>query len=72
MIYFSKYAEQKFEILNRHKVYITKEDVKNAILEPDKLEKRKTRQSATKDGLRVVFSVQGEVKKILTFYPLKK
>jgi hypothetical protein len=36
MITFSTYAEQKFDILNRHKVYITREAVLDAVSTPKK------------------------------------
>jgi len=40
MIYFTKYAEQKFDILNKHKVYFTREQVEDAVKFPDKVEKK--------------------------------
>jgi predicted HTH transcriptional regulator len=71
MIYFTKYAEQKFDILNRHKVYITREDVVDAINSPDKTEKRGKYLFAVKENVKVVYKNEGEVKKIYTFYPVK-
>ena len=42
MIYFTKYAEQKFEILNKHKVYITREQIIEAVNLPDQVKKKES------------------------------
>jgi hypothetical protein len=71
MIYFTKYAEQKFDILNKYKVYITREDVIDAVHSPDKATKRGKYIFATKESIRVIYKNEGQVKKIFTFYPTK-
>jgi hypothetical protein len=71
MIIFSSYAEQKFDILNRHKVYITREAVIDTISTPEKIN-RKGRCFATyKDGLGVIYKKEESAIKIITFYPVK-
>lgn len=71
MIYFTKYANQKFDILNKHKVFITKEQVEDAVKTPDKIEKKGKYFSAVKDGVKVVYVKEGGVDKIITFFPVK-
>ena len=71
MLYFTKYAENKFEILNRHKVYFTREQVEDAMAAPDKTGKKSGLSCAQKDGLKVVYKKEAGVLKIITFYPIK-
>jgi hypothetical protein len=72
MIYFTKYAEQKFEILNKHKVFITREQVEETVKLPDKTEKKGRLTSACRDGVGVVYKKEGDIIRVLTFYPLKQ
>ncbi|MGA2666857.1 MAG: hypothetical protein ABSE91_02045 [Patescibacteria group bacterium] len=39
MIYFTKHAKEKFEILRKHKFSISKEQVTETIMNPDKIDK---------------------------------
>ena len=71
MIYFTKYAEQKFDILNKYKVFFTKEQVEDAIANADKTIKKKKYWTAQKDEIAVVYKKEGDVIKIITFYPVK-
>ncbi len=71
MIYFTKYAEKKFDILNKHKVYFTREQVEDAVKLPDKLEKKGKYLAARKDGVKVVYIIENEIIKIITFFPVK-
>ena len=71
MIYFTKYAEQKFDILNKYKVFFTKEQVEDTIKVPDKVSKKNRYFVAQKDGAAVIYKKDGGVIKIITFYPLK-
>jgi hypothetical protein len=71
MITYTSYAEQKFEILNRHKVYITREQIADAILVPDKLNLKDKHACAHKDGVGVVYRKDGEFIRVLTFYPIR-
>jgi len=70
-IYFTKYAEQKFEILNKHKVYITREQVESAVKIPDKARRKGKIFSACKDGVEVLYKKEGEASNIITFFPIK-
>ena len=71
MIYFSKYAEQKFEILNRHKVFYTREQIEDAVNLPDKVRRRTGFWFAQKENVKVVYKKDGEIIRIITFYPVK-
>jgi len=71
MFYFTKYAEKKFDILNKHKVYFTKEQIEEAIKLPDKAGKKGKLFSSRKDNVKVVYGKEGELIKIITFYPVK-
>lgn len=72
MIYFTKYAEQKFEILNKHKVYFIKEQIEEVVKTPDKVTKRKEYFKARRDGIKVIYKMEGEAIKVLTFFPVKE
>ena len=71
MFYFTKYAEKKFDILNKYKVYFTREQVENAIKIPDKTSKREEYLTAYKDGVGVIYKKEDGLNKIITFYPIK-
>ena len=71
MLYFTKYAEQKFDILNKYKVFFTKELVEDAIKSPDKTIKKRKYLTAQKDDIAVIYKKDSDVIKIITFYPIK-
>jgi len=71
MIYFTSYAENKFDILNKHKVFLRKEEVENALKLPEKIIKRGKFFINYKDGIGVVSQKEGEIIKVITFYPVK-
>ncbi len=71
MIYFTKYAEQKFDILNKHKVYFTKEQIEDVINLPDKAGKKGEYITARKDDVKAVYQKSNGVMRIITFYPVK-
>ncbi len=71
MFYFTKYAETKFDILNKHQVYFTREQIADAVGAPDKIGKKGKLITAQKEGLKVVYKKDGDVLKIITFYPIK-
>ena len=71
MLYFTKYAEQKFNILNQHKVFITKEQVESAVNSPEKMDKKGKYVCSQKEGVKVVLKKEGDLYKIITFYPVK-
>lgn len=71
MIYFTKYANNKFEILNKHKVYFRREEVEETVSAPDNLRKSGKNYFAHKDGVGVVYEKEwGEIK-VISFYPVK-
>lgn len=72
MIHFTKYAEQKFDLLNRHRVFITKEQVEDVLRSPETVEHDKRYGWYYKDGLRVVCRPEGHVTNVITFYPVKR
>jgi hypothetical protein len=71
MLYFTKYSEQKFDILNKHKVFITREQIEDTVKIPDKVVKKRSYFLASKDGVAVVYKKEGEIIRIYTFYPIK-
>jgi len=71
MPHYTKYAEQKFDILNKYKVFFTKELVEDTIKTPDKIIKKKSHWTAHKDGVAVIYKKEGDIIKIITFYPIK-
>ena len=71
MLYFTKYAENKFDILNKHKVFFTREQVEDAVFLPEKLGRKAGFATARKDNLKVVYKKEAGVIKIITFYPVK-
>lgn len=70
MIYFTKYAENKFDILNKHKVYFTREQVEDTIKSPDKTGKKGKYLFARKDEIKVIYQKDGEMIRVITFYPV--
>ena len=71
MLYFTKYAEKKFDILNKHKVYFTREQIEETLKLPDKTEKKGKYLTARKNGIKVIYKREDEMIRIITFYPIK-
>jgi len=71
MIYFTKYAEKKFDILNKYKVYFTREQVEDTVKKPDKVKKKGNYLAARKENCKVVYKKEAGVIKVITFYPVK-
>jgi len=72
MTHFTKYAEQKFEILNKHKVFFTREQIEDCLKLPDKTGKKGKCLTAEKERIKVVYKKEKNINKIITFYPIKK
>jgi hypothetical protein len=72
MVYFTKYAEMKFEILNRHRVFYTKELVEETILGPDKAGRKNGFLTAEKEGLKVIYKEDNGCKRVITFFPVNE
>ena len=68
---FSKYAEQKFDILNKYKVFYTREDILDVVDRPENVGKKNKMISAEKNNIKVLYKIEGGKKKIVTFYPVK-
>ena len=71
MIYFTKYAERKFDILNKYGVFFTREQIEDTINNADKINKKGNYSAARKDKIKVVFQKKANIIKIITFYPIK-
>lgn len=71
MIYFTNYANQKFEILNKHQVFFRKEEIEDTVNNPDKAAKKGRYFHASKGGIKVIYGKKEEVLRIITFYPIK-
>ncbi len=77
MIYYTKYAEKKFDILNKHGVFFTKEQIKDTMKTPDKTDVISTNTnknnfySCEKDGIKVIYKKESGITLIITFYPTK-
>lgn len=70
MFYFTKYAEQKFDILNKHRVFFTKTDIKEVVKSPNEINKKGKYLIVKKDNIKVVYLKENELIKIITFYPV--
>ncbi|MBA4319842.1 MAG: hypothetical protein C0412_15700 [Flavobacterium sp.] len=71
MLYFTKYAEQKFDILNKHNVYFTREQIENIVNAPDKVGKKGKFLTAQQKNIKIIYKKEGEIIKVITFYPIK-
>ena len=71
MFYFTKYAESKFDILNKHKVYFTREQIEDTVGTPDKVGKKGKLLIAQKEDIKVIYKKEEEIIKIITFFPIK-
>lgn len=67
----SSYAQSKFDLLNKHKVFIRQEQIEEAVALPDTVKKRGKFYFAKRDGIGVIYVLENEVKKVITFYPIK-
>ncbi len=75
MITFTKHALNKFEILNRHNCFITKDEVLNILTTPNKVDTSNApllmAEGASDDKtIRVVYKEGLGVQSVLTFYPI--
>ena len=71
MIYFTSYANNKFDILNKHKVFLRKEEIEEAATAPDEVIRQGDYFGAVKDGIKVIYKKEGEIIKVITFFPIK-
>ncbi len=71
MLYFTKYANQKFDILNKHKVYLTRQQIENVLKFPEKQGQKGKYKTAEKAGIKVIYQRNNKINKIYTFFPVK-
>lgn len=71
MIYFTSYSNQKFDLLNKHRVFLRKEEIEEAVLSPDEIKKQGKYFGATKNSVKVIYKKENEVIKVITFFPVK-
>lgn len=71
MIYFTNYANKKFDILNDYKVFITKEQVEDVAQYPEQTIKKGKYLFATKDNICAVLMKTHGAFHVITFYPIK-
>ena len=75
MIIFTKHAKNKFEILKKHKFLIYEKQVLKTVQEPDLIDRSRLplliaqRKIDKAHVLRVVYKIEGDNKKVITFYP---
>jgi hypothetical protein len=69
---FTTYAQSKFDLLNKHNIFIRQEQVEEAVTLPDSVKKRGKFYFVKRDGIGVVYQIENDTKKVVTFYPLKK
>lgn len=78
MVHFTAHAKDKFEILKRHGVIITRRQVMGAVLHPDVIDHSRAplkiaqRSFDASRVLRVVYKEERNIKIIITFYPGRK
>ena len=71
MVHFTSYANQKFDLLNKHKVFLRKEEIEETASAPDEVKKQGKYFGAVKDGIKVIYKKEDEIIKIITFFPIK-
>jgi len=77
-IIFTKHAEGKFETLRKHALIIARHRVLKTVTDPERLDLSRApliiaqRDFDKRHVLRVVYKQQGNVIKIITFYPGRK
>jgi type III secretory pathway component EscV len=71
MPYFTKYAKEKFLILNKYKVYLTQEQIEDVINSPIKTGKNGNYFNCEKDGIKVILKKENNINKVITFFPVK-
>ena len=75
MIYFTKHAQDKFDILEKHKFFVSKEQVIEAIENPEEIDRSRLplliaqKKFDKLHVLRVVYKQEESLIKIITFYP---
>ncbi len=68
---FTKHAEKKFDILNKYKIFYTKEDILEVVMSPQKTGEKNSFLTAEKNNIKVLYKIENGEKRIVTFYPSK-
>lgn len=75
IVHFTKYANDKFDILKRHGFVVSKSQVEDALKNPDVVDESRAplyfaqKSIDEKRVLKVVYKKESEAVKIITFYP---
>lgn len=72
MIYFTKYADNKFDILNNYKIFYTREQIEDIVKTPEKISRKGKYFSSQKNNIKVIYLKEKDLIKIITFYPVQK
>lgn len=78
MIYFTKHAKEKFLILHKHKIFVSRKFVLETLNDPELIDNSKSQFKIAQREfdkwrvLRVVYKEKRNKKIIITFYPGKK
>ena len=79
MIHFTRHAQDKFDILARHGVELSKDQVIQTVFYPDLVDKNTRfpliiaqKELDKEHVLRVVYKQEDNIKSIITFYPGRK
>ena len=78
MIIFTKHASDKFGVLEKHKLNISRKQVLDTLRNPDLIDRSRLplliaqKTIDSRHVLRVVFKQQGRIWKVITFYPGRK
>ena len=74
-IYFTKHAEEKFEVLAKHSFEVSKRQVIDTLELPDIIDQSRSslliaqKKIDQKKVLRVVYKIEFGIIKVITFYP---
>ncbi len=77
-LFFTKHALEKFDVLARHQVNVTKAQVEETVTSPDTRDEARAplifaeKSLGETHVLRVAYKQENDVNMILTFYPVKK
>ena len=75
VVYFTKYANDKFDILKRHGFVVSKSQVEDALKNPDAIDESRAplyfaqKSLDKKRVLKVVYKKEAGAIKVITFYP---
>jgi len=77
-IRYTRHAEQKFELLKRHGLEVTREQIEQTLLSPEAVLPQERgrwvaqRAISERHLLRVVYREEDDAKVVITFYPARR